>query len=297
MTQNKKNKIQLGCVGKYKIMVGKKPGGIESEQRIVTDWFPNLITDGGLDILATRSFGSASSYCQVGSGNTTPAFTDSDLASYVAYVGGTSAYSLDMPLLYQQCDRTYSFGLGVAAGNLSEIGVGWGTSTNLFSRALILDSEGSPTTITVLSDEYLTVIYSYRMYGLLADTTGSVTFTGNLAGTYGWTLRHSTFDTRLVTQDMLYITSTYCYNGPMAIIGSVPSGYSSCGYTSVGYVAGTHTSSMTVTASVTQGNLSGGIKSIAFYLGTRWQVEFDTPIPKTDQDSLSITFEMTWGRK
>ena len=297
-----KIKTRLGCEGKYKIMVGKKPGGIESEQRIVTDWFPNLITNGGLDRLGITSFGNSNSYCQVGSGNTPPAVTDVNLASYVANrsYATTSVYSVDMVTLYQQNVLTYSFGLGVAEGNLAEVGIGWSSSTNLFSRALILDAGGSPTTITVLSDEYLTVVYSYRMYGLLADSTGSVTFTGNLAGTYNWTLRHSAFTNYLLTKSMSDVaTAPSFYEGGIGIIGATPTHPSTAinGYVADAYVPGTYTSRMTMTAIPAYGNLAGGVKSISFRLGPWWQVEFDTPIPKTDQDSLSITFEMTWGRK
>ena len=80
-----KIKRRVACEGKYKIMVGKKPGGIESEQRIVTDWFTNLITDGGLNHLGTSSFSISSRYCQVGEGSTTPSVEDVNLTDHVAY--------------------------------------------------------------------------------------------------------------------------------------------------------------------------------------------------------------------
>jgi len=292
-----KIKRRVACEGKYKIMVGKKPGGIESEQRIVTDWFTNLITDGGLNRLGTSSFNHSSIYCQVGEGSTTPSVEDVNLTDYVAYTQTKAKTdTVDIPSLYQQRVTTYSFALGAAAGNLTEVGVGWGSTTNLFSHALILDAEGSPTSITVLSDEYLTVVYSYRIYGLLADSTGSVTFTGNIAGTYNWTLRHSSFEPGLITLPFDFTTYATAYDGSIGIINSYPSGvkdYLEC----TAYVSGSLTTSVTVSASITQGNFASGIKSILFQLGDSWQVEFDPVIPKTDQDTLSITFEMTWGRK
>jgi hypothetical protein len=293
-----KIKRRVACEGKYKIMVGKKPGGIESEQRIVTDWFTNLITDGGLNRLGTSSFSNSSGYCQVGEGSTTPSVEDVNLTDYVAYTDTRAATdTVDIPSLYQQRVTTYSFALGAAAGNLTEVGVGWGSTTDLFSHALILDAEGSPTSITVLSDEYLTVVYSYRIYGLPADSTGSVTFTGNIAGTYNWTLRHSTFETELISWwPFDYTANARAYDGSIGIINSNPSG-DSVWLESTAYVSGSLTTSVTVSASITQGNFASGIKSIQFRLGDYWQVEFDPVIPKTDQDTLSITFEMTWGRK
>ena len=292
-----KIKRRVACEGKYKIMVGKKPGGIESEQRIVTDWFTNLITDGGLNHLGTSSFSISSRYCQVGEGSTTPSVEDVNLTDYVAYTDtSTSTDTVDIQSLYQQRVTTYSFGLGVAAGNLTEVGVGWDSTTNLFSHALILDAEGSPTSITVLSDEYLTVVYSYRIYGLLADSTGSVTFTGNIAGTYNWTLRHGKFNGGFISNPFDYVLYARAYDGSIGIINSDPSGDSDS-LDCTAYVSGSLTTSVTVSASIEQGNLASGIKSIRFHLGEYWQVEFDPVIPKTDQDTLSITFEMTWGRK
>jgi len=292
-----KIKRRVACEGKYKIMVGKKPGGIESEQRIVTDWFTNLITDGGLNHLGTNSFYNSSKYCQVGEGSTTPSVEDVNLTDYVAYTQTKATTdTVDIPSLYQQRVTTYSFALGAAAGNLTEVGVGWSSSENLFSHALILDAEGSPTSITVLSDEYLTVVYSYRIYGLLADSTGSVTFTGNIAGTYNWTLRHSIFSSGFLIYPFDFCINVRAYDGSIGIIDSTPSGvsdYLAC----TAYVSGSLTTSVTVSASITQGNFASGIKSIQFRLGDYWQVEFDPVIPKTDQDTLSITFEMTWGRK
>ena len=174
--------------------------------------------------------------------------------------------------------------------------MGWGTSENLFSHALILDAEGSPTSITVLSDEYLTVVYSYRIYGLPADSTGSVTFTGNIAGTYNWTLRHSIFSSGFIIFPFDYTIPAKACDGSIGIINSEPSGDKEH-LTCTAYVSGSLTTSVTVSASITQGNFASGIKSIQFRLGDYWQVEFDPVIPKTDQDTLSITFEMTWGRK
>ena len=293
-----KIKRRVACEGKYKIMVGKKPGGIESEQRIVTDWFTNLITDGGLNRLGTNSFSNSSIYCQVGEGSTTPSVEDVNLTDHVAYTQTkATTETVDIPSLYQQRVTTYSFALGAAAGNLTEVGVGWGTTTDLFSHALILDAEGSPTSITVLSDEYLTVVYSYRIYGLLADSTGSVTFTGNIAGTYNWTLRHSIFSSGFIVTPFDYTINARAYDGSIGIIDSDPSGVRDYLAYTTAYVSGSLTTSVTVSASITQGNFASGIKSMWFALGAYWQVEFDPVIPKTDQDTLSITFEMTWGRK
>ena len=129
----------------------------------------------------------------------------------------------------------YHFAIGAAAGNLSELGVGWASSgTTLFSRALILDSGGTPTTITVLSDEYLYVTYEHRFYPSETDATGSIVFTGNIGGTYTYTLRPAQIDSTSIADltpgptamnhiDIVHVT---VYDGSIGIITSLPAGNS-----------------------------------------------------------------------
>lgn len=163
------------CAGRYKIQVRKAESGVICHE---TPWFDNLITDNGLDMMWAPPGGAFGirymvPACYVGSGNTPPAVTDSTLVALVAGVGsssgewaqGSSVFVEEaggIPAYWRQTWK-YRFGTGVAAGNLSEVAVGW-TSTNLFSRALIVDGAGNPTTITVLADEVLDVTYELRVY-------------------------------------------------------------------------------------------------------------------------------------
>ena len=48
-------------------------------------------------------------------------------------------------------------------GDVAEVGF-FNTSSVLFSRALIKDSEGNPTTLTLLADEQLFITYEFRKY-------------------------------------------------------------------------------------------------------------------------------------
>ena len=303
--------------GYYKICAVNKDTG---KVRLLADWFPNLITDIGLDRIATSADYMA--YCQVGTGSTEPAVSDIAL---VNRVGGTNTitsgtYTVNSTSPYYISNiRVYRFNAGTATGNLSEVGIGWATSGSLFSRALILDSYGDPTTITVLSDEYLDVTYEFRFYPFESDITGSITLTGNIGGTYDYTIRQAriTDIVRLFGQStaiypvymgnrntQYYSSDAYyrSFDGAIGSILSTPSGNSGgdLPYTQgvVGsYVAGTFTLTFTLTATITDWNLARGIKSILFPWGFRWyQVEFDPVIPKTSEDVLSLTFTHTWGR-
>jgi len=159
MTNKFALKAAVELKGRYKLRVHDGRGN----NRLETDWFDNLITDNGLNLIGeTKDFLANFS---VGSGSTAPANSDTALVSEVATTGSTASatvgsVSRSIDAVQRECSiiREYEFGEGVAAGNLSEIGIGW-YNTNLFSRALILDGALSPTTITVLSNEFLTVTY------------------------------------------------------------------------------------------------------------------------------------------
>jgi hypothetical protein len=107
---------------------------------------------------------------RVGSGTATPTFTDTSLGTEIAaisldsvgyndYISSSDSNFADG---YMHMTLRRQFGQGAAEGNLSEIGLG--DFNDLFSHALIVDVNGNPTTITILSNEYLTVYYTLRCY-------------------------------------------------------------------------------------------------------------------------------------
>ncbi|WP_251258216.1 hypothetical protein, partial [Enterobacter hormaechei] len=141
----------------------------------------------GLDLLGTTDDTYVYTFCRVGSGNTAPAVTDTVLVSQVASSSTQQAINNGVDrsgAFYAWVRRTTRFTTGTAAGTLAEVGVSPTTSGPLFSRALILDSGGNPTTITVLPDETLDVTYELRLYPTLTDATGTVDIAGV---TYNWT--------------------------------------------------------------------------------------------------------------
>lgn len=304
--------------GFYKLEAVKIKDGFEYSRRPLTGWFPNLITNQGLDRMATNV--DYLSYCQVGSGNTTPANSNIGLVNRIAGTAVTSAtHGVNSTSPYYPWYRkVYRFAAGVAAGNLSEVGIGWlATGNNLFSRALILDVNSNPTTITVLSDEYLDVTYELRFYPLETDVTGNITLAGNIGGTYSYTLRRALITT--IQRQNNQLNNIYppsmnnagynaaynydyniAYSGSIGAINSIPSGtaVTTSGYSTVStYSAGTYSLDLTLSMGPTEGNVSGGIKSIKFLFGfNQHQIEFGTAIPKTNQDSLSLVFRHVWAR-
>lgn len=301
--------IRSKVAGYYKleaIKIGEN--GEEISRRIVADWFPNLITNQGLNLMGTSI--TYLNNCLVGSGSNTPTFTDTALQTFVA---GTATLQTAEALsvlgsspYYGSCTKTFQFAEGAAAGNITEVAVGTSiTNANIFSRALILDGLGSPTTITILSDEILLVSYEFRFYPKLTDDVGTVVFTGNIGGTYDWIFRAKDVGTSLwqpvsVIRNMndVSVAQVLAYNGDIGPITGHPAGSSSTlSKTVSAYVADSFESVYTVTASLTQGNLAGGIRSCTVILGLGdYQLQFDPAIPKTSLDSLSFVVKHSWGR-
>lgn len=174
--------LTIGLKGYFKfIRTCARTGEVRQE----TDWFSNLIVNTGKDALGGTASQTPSPFggCVVGSGNTPPVAGNTLLESFVAGTGliltTSRVENLSSAPFFIASRITYRFNEGVAAGNLSEVGIAIvnvggtpGGGTTLFSRALIVDGGGVPTTITVLSDEFLDVIWEMRTY-LPDDVVGS----------------------------------------------------------------------------------------------------------------------------
>ena len=303
-----KLKLEQQLAGRYKIealKLDEHGNEIPGSRRVAADWFNNLILDQGLDKYA--SINTWMDYCHVGSGSTTPANSQTALVSLVAYTNtlaatDTTGAAASSPY-YAYIVRKYRFAAGVATGNLSEVGVGSSSSGNLFSRALILDGVGSPTTITVLSDETLDVTYEFRCYVPETDTTGTITLD---SVDYNWTARAARCATfsgtawSMPASHSSVSATRFALTGAIGAITSEPSGtQQSVSTTAVGsYTNGTFQRDCTLTWGLAAGNDAAGIGAILFKIGIGcWQVGFDTNIPKTSSYELSLTFTMSWARK
>ena len=123
------------------------------------------------------------SYMHLGTGTTTPAYTDTALSNFGVSISDVTAFNNGVSGAsphYGFSRLTWTSTVGGASGNWTEIGVSDGPTTGgLRSHALILDSFGSPTTFTVLPDEQFQGSYEVRFYAPTADVPASI----NLSGT------------------------------------------------------------------------------------------------------------------
>lgn len=287
---------------------------ISTNKRGVIARFPNLITDAGLNRMGDNV--DWLNWCQVGSGSAAPANGDTSLQSRIAgsnTVQAQTGGAQPSAPYYVFRRKTFRFAEGVAAGNLSEVGVGWATTGSLFSRALILDSLGDPTTLTILADEILDVAYEFRFYPKTTDDTGSVTLTGNLAGTYDWIFRAANVNNANAASGWEVQSSgtsagsvnaspagSGALSGNIGAITASPAGTVSdiLAPVAAAYVASSLERTFTASIGLDKGNVVGGIRSLQLKLGIGYyQIQFDPAIPKTSSDLLTLNFKHTWARR
>ena len=288
-------------------------GEVPGSRKLKADWFRNLILDQGFNLLAvSEQFMNA---CQVGSGSTSPAPGDSALAARVAgtsTIAGSSVARGSTAPYYVALTRTYRFATGVATGNLSEVGVGETINSGLFSRSLIKDPMGAPTTITVLSDESLDVTYEFRYYAPGSDVTGSIVATGSIGGTYDYTMRAANV-TLNANSDIfgwslpvgqnapVFNSSSFrAYSGAIGPVTGSPSGteVALSGVSPRSYANGSFVLDWDVNALAPNANIAGGIKSMMVKLGIgTYQIEFTPAIPKTATDVVQLTLRLSWARR
>ena len=279
----------------------------DGSERIVADWFNNLVLDSGLNRIGT---GDIASTCVVGSGNTAPANAQTSL---VALVGSTTTSPVadvkgsDLGNGFAYCRRTFRFPAGTATGNLAEVGIGWG-STTLFSRSLIKDGGGTPTTVSVLADEILDVVYELRVYWPTADATTVIdiggtnyTVTVRPSDVGQWANGTGMFNLLLGNGMASGIQDVLAYgpgslgantDGPGGTFLNRPSTYTLDG----AYVNNSNERAAKIIASIADITSDIGAFSVFTPLGV-FKMGFSPSIPKTSSNVLTLNFKLSWARK
>jgi hypothetical protein len=280
--------------------------------RPLTGWMPNSILDAGRNVMATQA--NWATKCQVGTDGTTPTPSDTGLGSFVAGTDTVqaTAYGAQSSAPYYGWKRTtYRFAEGVAAGNLSEAGVGWATTgATLVSRALIVDALGVPTTVTVLIDEFLDVTYELRYYPPLGDSAGTVELDGI---TYDTVTRAAIVTNsgswgQIIGEKIAPTVGTgfwVAYDGAIGDITVNPSGNSAncdtADQVSQGYVNNSYYIDVECPAGPTAWNLGAGIRCLSFLTeGGAYKTSFTAQgtgntIPKTDLFTMIMVWRVSWA--
>lgn len=294
---------------RFKLIARKANNGSIARE---SEWFSNIVLNTGLNRM---SVGRWIDRCCIGAGNSTPLATqtalDNFLASTTKIQASTGSRQVTIEPYYYSATVTWRFGEGVAAGNLSEVGLGWG-DTNLWNRALIRDVNGNPTTMTILSDEFLDVISEIRVYPErkiegtfnLLDKSGSIKSVHNYVA-YPAIIADGTAGFSLVCFPRLPYGYTYpstqgINNSPVDNPGGGLVSWD--GYTQELSNPTPTSSRCKITYNLQQAN--GTHKSFSLPIEgllaatsmNRVKVEIDPPITKTNLQVMTYTFELSWGR-
>lgn len=289
-------------------------------REIISPWQGNLITDAGLNYLGSTTQDNLA-MCRIGTGNAAPANSDTALGEQVgqtttAASGGGSGYNATDRFVWRRV--AYRFAAGTISGvNLAEVGMAANNSVSLFSRSLIKDSGGIPTTLTLAADEVLDVLYELRLYLPAQDIAVPATIDGaantvtirvseNEADLAGW---GSKIGNRMVPGEVYYNSSRYgCVIENPLTAGTTASSVSQSAGTGVSvalasYTSNSFTTTATVSVGLTGGNYTTGIGALLMSADGSdatayglWQYIFATKLNKSSVRTATITVGVTWGR-
>ena len=310
--------IDVGFAGEYRAVVSSSDGEVIYD----SGYQRNLILDQGLNFFGGTKGGYFNQGCVIGSGNTTPAITQTLLDSFVAGVGSGTELTQDYSYvdkgdgLYRLWEqKKYRF-TGLVDKNISEVGLVSQYSTYnggtyyLTTRALIKDSAGLPTTITVRAGEVLDIYYKIHKVIDVTDKDFVVNMSdgdGGLVpynvkvrpsrvGTSSWSISNHAAENP--GNGRVSTAST----GELTSIVSSPSGtkaYST--YYNTTYVEGSF--ELTVNKIYGLDHYTSGIRTAFSYYNSfyRYQMRYgkvsdDTMIEKTNRHTLTLPHKIKWGR-
>lgn len=298
--------VRATVAGRYKCRIRKRDGVTVRHE---TPWFDNLILNNGLDLIGRDD--ASHSVCVVGNGNSDPAVGQTSLDSLVATKSGnpdsTSESNSGSSPWTMEKTFVYEFGQGDAQGNLSEIGVG-NTATDLFSRALIVDGNGDPTTLTIQSDEFLDVTYKNIVEIPETDVTGTIDisgtshdYTARVSDASDWGLS-SISSILLDLRGFSNVLQTQVYDGAIGGIDAEPAGSSTSAESNgaSAYSNDDYFRDHSATFGLSDGNFATGIQSAQANFGFThqcpFQFEYDPVIDKGDTEVLTLNWRFSWDR-
>lgn len=158
--------------GQYRTEILRSDGTVRYDSGLN----PNLILDLGLNKMGYHTGGFAHS-CFVGSGTRPPAPGDTSLQTLLMTAGNskkvtTSGKDLTAAKPFAWLQSVWTFDAATANVTIGEMGTG-AAPGELVTRSLTKDTDGNPTTITLLVGEVLRVTHVTRLYFDLSEHVGS----------------------------------------------------------------------------------------------------------------------------
>lgn len=292
--------IAYGVSGRYQIHVHTVDGG----KRLLADWFENLITNNGLDLMADSSWTQGiMKRCVVSSDTSSPSITQSSVSDIVASTS-TATFNqsaVDDVNRYMTYTRSWQFTQGQAAGNISTIAVGK-DDNDLGSIALVKNANGDPVTINVQQNEFLTITYQLRLKQPVDDVVypdingyGVVIRSSLINSVFGWGQQRMGLEAANSGS-----TTSFASTGNISSSDSSPSLPSSTFRATSAennpYITGSFSRSGKIIFGIDRAN--GTLNSFRVRLGVgTFQLSVDPPINKTNEDELQLGFTIRWARE
>ena len=306
--------MHIGIAGEVRCVVTNADGTVKTD----TGFQKNLILNQGLDFFGGGRGSTINAICAIGSGNSTPTITQNKLDSFIALTVASDtttdfSYKDDGDNLYKMWQqRKYRFA-NLDSANISEVGlVSTGsTSTDYYltTRALIKDSTGEPTSISVKTGETLDIYYKIHkvvdtrdkefIINMLDGNGASIPYNATHRPVYvGANSWNTPTNSVVIPNDVFYslndISSITAY--PSRINLGDPS------VTMSSYVIGSYKIVMTFFFPLNVATT--GIRTIFSLDSFRFlpfqirfgSVENDSMIDKNNKNTLTIPLEFSWGR-
>lgn len=299
------NKHMVGLRGEYRFVVSDAATGQVKRE---TDWMPNLITDVGLNLLGS---GTWYGKCHIGTGSTPPSVGDTGLAvpsATTVSIQQTINANTGAPDYISSSTLRYRFSAGTLNGNYTEVGISRDpTGPGLWSRALIVDGGGNPTSITVTSTEVLDVYYKLNVVPSLVDSN----YTVDIGGVTYNVIRRAAYVSNAniwkpavsswLPVSVQSATHFSVFSGTLGPVTGQPSG-TTAGVSSKTLVYEPYSNNSfyrdaTVPVGLDDCNVAGGFKTLLTYdsVGS-WQHQFDVVVPKDNTKVMNMKFRLSWGR-
>jgi hypothetical protein len=291
-------------------LIDAKTGAVKRELD-----FPNLIVDAGLDFIGQSGTPlTCMTYAGMGTGGTAPANSDTTLQTPIGtrITRDSTGTSSGPAFAYWQQTFQFTFLEPNANGNLAEIGLFSASSGgSMWTRQVLKDSFGVPTTITKTSAERLQVTYNMRLYSPTVDVSGNVTITG--VGVVAYTVRAANISSSgswgaFPLTGYFAGGSTGSYLKESNVLGTTSSTIAGTEdgttiHTSISiaaYTPGSFQRQHTIFWDTNRGNFGTGVGGMAFG-GTNgnaymFQCSFGTQIAKNALKQLTIVAMLAWGR-
>lgn len=316
----------IGISGEFRCVVSDSKGDIKSD----TGYQKNLILNQGLDFFGGGKGSYINNSCVIGGGNSVPEASQIKLDSALFIVTGTPvktdySYEDKGDNLYRLSEEKRFRYEGLKNVNISEVGLASSGSTTsnyyLTTRALIKDTLGNPTSVTILEGETFDIFYKIHKF---VDTRDKVSVVNMSDGRGGFTPYNVTVRPALVGNSENTVSQALSFkirddvsislsDGELAEITSKPSIKDSYHTNKVVSLASYETGSYKRVVNIRFGlddankfsirsmssgtGFAGSIPTGFFPFQIRFgSVDGDLGIVKTSSETLVIPLEFSWAR-